>query len=317
MKKIWVDCDPGIDDGVALAYAAAHESELEILGISTVAGNQTLDKVTGNAISLMEFFNLSIPVSRGADGPITGPLMVGEDAHGESGLGNVAIPPGHQKPVEERAWDFIYHVFKALPEGEKVTFIATGPLTNLAMLLKLYPEVKDYLEEIIFMGGAAWGGNVTPAAEFNIYVDPTAAKIVLDAGVPTVMCGWDVTNKCGFTKKQIAKLCQTGGKVCRLCGDMLGFSMNLPVHQILSPIPVHDVVPFMYLLHPEIFGGEKLPVDVDCSMGIGRGQTVCDRRYLLDEEDLHVKVLLKADHLAFQEYLIESLFELDARLAEG
>jgi inosine-uridine nucleoside N-ribohydrolase len=314
MKKIWIDCDPGIDDAVALAFAAAHTKELKILGISTVAGNQTLEKVTGNAAVLLEYYGLSVPVAAGAESPLVGPLLTGEDAHGESGLGNAEVPNSSREPEQEKAWDFIYRVL--IEQMEKVTFIATGPLTNLAMLFKLYPDCNEYLEEIVFMGGAAWGGNVTAAAEFNIYVDPEAAKIVLDAGVPTVMCGLDVTNQCGLTRRQIAKLCQTGGKICRLCGDMMGYSMNLPVHQILPVIPVHDAVPFMYLLHPEMFGGEKLPVDVDCSMGIGRGQTVCDRRYLLDEDDLHVKVLLKADGKAFQEYLIEGLFELDTKFEE-
>lgn len=311
MRKIWIDCDPGIDDAAAFIFAAAHKDKYEILGISTVNGNQTIDKVTANALDIVDLLKLDVDVVKGCDCPLSGSLVTGEKVHGETGLGTIVLPKSKKKPVTEPAADYIYKKIMSLPKCEKVTLIGMGPLTNFAVLFQNHPEIKERIEEIIFMGGAAWGGNVTASAEFNVYADPKAAKLVLESGVSTVMCGLDVTMKCGITKKQIAKLCQIGGPMSKLCGDLMGQFLSVPVYQTNPVMPVHDAVPFMYLIHPEIFGGEKLPVDVDCSFGIGRGQTICDRRYLQDEEDLHVKVLLKADSSAFQEYFIDSLFEMD------
>lgn len=311
MRKIWIDCDPGIDDGAALIFLAANKEKFEILGISTVAGNQTIEKVTENALNLIAFLHLDIPVVKGARKPLQSELVTRADIHGESGLGKINLPKGNRKLEEGPAVEYIYRRIMELPEEEKITYLSLGPLTNLAVLLQSYPQVKERLEEIIFMGGAAWGGNVTAAAEFNVYTDPEAASIVLNTGIPTVMCGLDVTKKCGLTRGQIAKLCQGGGTYGKLCGELMGQMIDVPVYQVQPVIPIHDAVPFMYMLHPEIFGGEKLPVEVDCSAGIGRGQTICDCRYLQDEEELSVKVLLKVDKNAFQEYFIESLFELD------
>lgn len=312
MKTVWIDCDPGMDDGVALAFAASLKKELKILGISTTAGNQTIEKVTANALKLTEYLHMDVPVVPGVGKPLVFPLETGEKVHGESGLGTVVLPDSSRQPVKE---NWIIYMSRCIRESkEKITFVALGPMTNLALLLKLDPEIRNSIEEIIFMGGAAWGGNVTASAEFNIYVDPEAASIVLQSGIPAVMCGLDVTMKCGFTRRQIAKLCQIGGPVTRLCGELMGNFLNVPVYQVQPVIPVHDAVPFMYLVHPEIFGGEKLPVEVDCSAGMERGRTICDRRYLQDEEELSVKVLLKADGNAFQEYLIESLYEFDAEI---
>lgn len=312
MRKIWIDCDPGVDDAVALSYLAANREQFAILGVSTVAGNQTIEKVTANALALTEFLNLDVPVVQGAEEPLVADLGTGAGVHGETGLGRHALPKSGRKPVSSSFSDYIAEMTAEWPKEERMTLVALGPLTNLAMLIKSKPQIRDRIEEIIFMGGAAWGGNVTASAEFNIYTDPEAAKIVLDAGIPAVMCGLDVTMKCGFTRRQISKLCQIGGRVSGLCGEWIAEFLSSPVYEVQPVLPVHDVVPIMYLLHPEIFGGEKLPVDVDCSMGLSRGRTICDRRYLLDEEELHVKVLLKADGNAFQEYLIESLYEMDA-----
>lgn len=311
MRKIWVDCDPGMDDAVALCFLAANREQFQILGISTVAGNQTIEKVTENALRLADFLGLDVPVVQGAAAPLSAPLKTGEAVHGKTGLGSVTLPESSRCPESGQAWKYLYEQLMLCPEQDPVTIAALGPLTNLALLLREHPEVRPKIREIVFMGGAAWGGNVTAAAEFNVYTDPEAAQIVLEAGIPTVMCGLDVTMQCGLTRQQIAKLCQAGGSVSALCGEWLGGFLQVPVYQVQPVIPAHDAVPFAYLLHPEIFGGEKLPVIADCTEGPGRGQTICDRRYLQDPDELWVKVLLRADGNAFQKYLIESLFELD------
>lgn len=317
MKKIKVimDCDPGIDDALALAYAAANRDTFELLGITTVAGNQTIEKVTGNALKLTEFYGLDVPVAQGMSTPLLREIQTAPEVHGPTGLGYCELPETSRKPVEENAILFMYKTIMALPENEKVTLIPTGPLTNVALLLKLFPEVKDKIDQIIFMGGAACGGNVTACAEFNIYVDPEAAKIVFKSGIPMVMCGLDATMKCNLTSRQIAKLNQTDDVLAKACGQMTAFSLDSSFNKYRNVVSIHDVVPFMYLAHPEIFKAERAILDVDCSEGVSRGKTICDFRWWgYDSEDVNSFVLMNADSEKFQEYLITAIFELGAEL---
>ena len=282
--KVIMDCDPGIDDGIALAYAAAHQDEIELLAVTTFAGNQTIDKVTKNALELVDFYGLKVPVARGQERPLVKEVIHAEEFHGETGLGHCVLPETGTKAASDNAVFFIREILDDLPEGQQVTFIETAPMTNLALLLRVFPEVKDKIRRIVFMGGAVKGGNVTPAAEFNIYADPEAAKIVFEAGIPLVMCGLDATMKCNLTRNQIMKLCQSGDPVARACGDMAGYVLeNFSKYRCVASI--HAAVPFMYLIHPEFFKTEKVFLDVDCSDGAGRGATLCDFRWWLHEED--------------------------------
>ena len=282
--KVIMDCDPGIDDGIALAYAAAHQDELELLAITTFAGNATIDKVTKNALELVDFYGLKVPVARGQERPLVKEVIHAEEFHGETGLGHCVLPETGTKAASDNAVFFIREILDDLPEGQQVTFIETAPMTNLALLLRVFPEVKDKIRRIVFMGGAVKGGNVTPAAEFNIYADPEAAKIVFEAGIPLVMCGLDATMKCNLTRNQIMKLCQSGNPVARACGDMAGYVLeNSSKYRCVASI--HDAVPFMYLLHPEFFKMEKAILDVDCSDGAGRGAMLCDFRWWLHDEE--------------------------------
>ena len=280
--KVIMDCDPGIDDGIALAYAAAHQDEIELLAVTTFAGNQTIDKVTKNALELVDFYGLKVPVARGQERPLVKEVIHAEEFHGETGLGHCVLPETGTKAASDNAVFFIREILDDLPEGQQVTFIETAPMTNLALLLRVFPEVKDKIRRIVFMGGAVKGGNVTPAAEFNIYADPEAAKIVFEAGIPLVMCGLDATMKCNLTRNQIMKLCQSGNPVARACGDMAGYVLeNSSKYRCVASI--HDAVPFMYLLHPEFFKMEKAILDVDCSDGAGRGAMLCDFRWWLHD----------------------------------
>lgn len=255
MKKrnVIIDCDPGVDDAVMLALAAAHREELEILGITTVSGNQDIKKVTANALNLAEFYGLSVPVARGMEKPVMRKTYFAPETHGESGIGNCVLPCSGKAPEPEKGIFFIRRVLGELPEGEQATVIATGPLTNIAFLLRIFPEVKEKIQEIVFMGGSLSGGNVTDAAEFNFFADPEAAYMVLHEGVPLVMCGLDVTEQCTLSRNQILKLCQSGNRIAKLCGDMLGYSLENTSEKYRGETSVHDAVPVMYLLHPEIF----------------------------------------------------------------
>lgn len=310
-----MDCDPGIDDGIALAYAAAHQDEIELLAVTTFAGNQTIDKVTKNALELVDFYGLKVPVARGQERPLVKEVIHAEEFHGETGLGHCVLPETGTKAASDNAVFFIREILDDLPEGQQVTFIETAPMTNLALLLRVFPEVKDKIRRIVFMGGAVKGGNVTPAAEFNIYADPEAAKIVFEAGIPLVMCGLDATMKCNLTRNQIMKLCQSGNPVARACGDMAGYVLeNSSKYRCVASI--HDAVPFMYLLHPEFFKMEKAILDVDCSDGTGRGAMLCDFRWWLhDEEKIKDMILTDADTESFQQELFEAIYSVTGQKA--
>ena len=313
--KVIMDCDPGIDDGIALAYAAAHQDEIELLAVTTFAGNQTIDKVTKNALELVDFYGLKVPVARGQERPLVKEVIHAEEFHGETGLGHCVLPETGTKAASDNAVFFIREILDDLPEGQQVTFIETAPMTNLALLLRVFPEVKDKIRRIVFMGGAVKGGNVTPAAEFNIYADPEAAKIVFEAGIPLVMCGLDATMKCNLTRNQIMKLCQSGNPVARACGDMAGYVLeNSSKYRCVASI--HDAVPFMYLLHPEFFKMEKAILDVDCSDGAGRCAMLCDFRWWLhDEEKIKDMILTDADTESFQQELFEAIYSVTGQKA--
>lgn len=312
-RKIILDCDPGIDDSVALLVAAAHREELELLAVTTVSGNLGIDIVTENALRLVDFLKLNVPVARGAEAPIIREPVLAGYFHGENGLGGIELPSTDQKPVSENAVVYLAKLLTELPEGEKVTLVPTGPLTNIGLLLKAFPQVKEKIEQIVLMGGAMCGGNTTASAEFNIYVDPEAAKIVFDSKIPVVMCGLDVTYQCYLERNQIAKLCQSGRKVAGVYGDMLGFSLGRKMNMLTSRVCIHDAVTLAYLLHPDWFKGEMMLVDVDCSDSPSRGRTICDNRWWnYDEEDCHVNVLTYGDTKKFQEFIIDAAFEADS-----
>lgn len=311
-RKIIIDCDPGVDDAIALAYAAANPDTFEVLAVTTFAGNQNIDIVTKNALDLTALFHLDVPVAKGMPEPLVSKPLHAGDFHGKNGLGNCVIPSSDKKPEKEMAVFFLKDLLTQIPEGEKVTLICTAPMTNIALLLKLFPEVKEKIREIIFMGGAAVCGNQTPSAEFNIYVDAEAAKIVFQSQIPLVMCGLDVTRKCVLTRAQILKMCQSGHKIARLCADMAGYTLENTSNKYRGVTSIHDVVPFMYLTHPEIFVTKKAVLDVECSDCASRGRTICDFNWWkYEEEDMKNLVLMDADSKRFQEYLIEALYELE------
>lgn len=313
-RKILMDCDPGIDDAVALALCAAHPEAFRLLGITTTMGNVTLDKTTDNALRLAEYYGLLVPVAAGAAGPVVREPKTASDVHGANGLGNVQFPEAKNKPVPKHAVLFLYETIMELPAGEKVTLVPTGPLTNVGLLLTLFPEVKERIEAIVLMGGSASGGNRTSTAEFNIYVDPEAASIVFSSGVPIVMCGLDATSLCGLDRETAARLSEDPRPVVQKIGQMIAFYFSCAVYRGGPIAATHDAVTFMYMLHPEIFTTEKMPVSVDCAYGETRGMTICDRRKWAFEDRPLVTVLTGADGKRFQELLVESLETLAERL---
>lgn len=310
-KNIIMDCDPGIDDAVAMCLVAANQDRLKLHGVVAVSGNLGIDQVTENALRLTSFLGLDVPVARGSEGPLLREIVLADDVHGKNGVGECTLPKTDKKTVKESGVLFLYQTIMGLPEGEKMTLVPTGPLTNIALLLRAFPEVKSRIEEICFMGGAAIGGNCTPKAEFNVFADPEAAAIVVESGVPVTMCGLDVTSQSGFDKEQVKRMCESTGRVSRMAGNMMLYYLGTEVYRGRDFVSIHDAVTFMYLLHPELYTAQKMRVRVDCSEGLNRGMTVCDLRRRPEESWPEISVLMDTDAQKFQEYLLKAITSLD------
>lgn len=316
-RKIIMDCDPGIDDAVAMCLAAAYPEAFTFLGITTVAGNQTIEKVTENALRLSAYWGIHAPVAKGASRPVVREPLTASDIHGSNGMGGVELPPHGTRPASENAVLFMKELIDGLAEDEKVTLVPTGPLTNVALLLRVFPETAERIEEIVLMGGAVCGGNATPTGEFNIYEDPEAAAIVFSSGLPIVMCPLDATSKCGLDRETAAAFAAGDGAASGKIGAMLQFYFGGPAYAGRPMASIHDASTFMYLLHPEIYRSERMPVQVDCSEGLNRGMTVCDTRKNRAAKESDVTVLVDADGAKFQEYLVQAVKMMDEQLARN
>ena len=279
MRKILFDCDPGHDDVLAVLLALA-DRETEVLGIVTSAGNQTAQKTTDNMLKVLTYLDIQgVPVVRGVEKPLCRELEVAADTHGESGLDGVDFGPVGQRALAANPVEFMARTIREA-EGP-VTLVVTGPMTNTALLLSVYPELKGRIETISFMGGACFGGNRTPLAEYNIYVDPEAAAIVFSSGVPLVMCGLDVTLKAQIYAREIEEIGRLGNRAGRMAADLLAFFNRTTTPDFLHPdreegAHLHDPCAVAVLTHPEKFLLKDLYGYVSTSDGDARGCTVID-----------------------------------------
>ncbi|MEA1910848.1 MAG: nucleoside hydrolase [Spirochaetota bacterium] len=208
MTRVIIDCDPGHDDMMAIMLASASD-KIDLLGVTTVAGNQTGDKTFENALRILTLIKEEIPVARGADNPLLRELVTAPEFHGQSGLDGAELPEPGIMALDIDAVDFIINMLEE--SLEKIVLIPTGPLTNIAMVLLKKPEIKHKIERIVLMGGGMHDSNVTPAAEFNIYVDPEAAKVVFESGLPITMVGLDVTNRALMSFEEIEGIVADNG----------------------------------------------------------------------------------------------------------
>ena len=310
MKKrnIIIDCDPGIDDVVALCFALANEDKFNILGITTVAGNQTIEKVTDNALGLMSFLNKDIKIARGSKGPLLREKRPAIKVHGENGVGDYQFP--HTKELySQNAVEFLKNTI--MESEEKVTLVPVGPLTNIALLIKTFPEVMDKIELVSIMGGSTGIGNTTPTAEFNIWADPEAARIVFDSKLPIVMSGLNVTHSTGLFRHDVDQLLTSDGKVTKMCGEILNYYFMGDHVKKGTFTPIHDACALMYLIYPELYTFKHMPVTVDCSEETNRGTTVCDFREWVDQGENNPRVLIGVDMEKFREILLNDLYKLD------
>ncbi len=310
MRKILIDCDPGHDDALAILCALANKEKLEILGVTTVGGNQTLEKVTANAQNILAFAQAEVPLVKGQSQPLVKTFEPSDEAHGKSGMDGPYFENLVYPITDENAVLFMAEKIQA--SKEKVTLVALGPLTNIALLLKTFPEIHNQIEAISLMGGGIRNGNVTSLAEFNIYVDPEAAHIVYHSGLPIIMSGLDVTEQAEIKVEEI-ELLQNKGKFSHLAYELLSFYNKSGRQFGFVNSPIHDLCAVAYLLKAEIFAGHHYFVDVNTSEGIGRGQTFADKR-LVSPHKANVLVLENVERKHFVELLLSALERLDSEV---
>lgn len=300
-----LDCDPGHDDALAMTLALARP-ELAVLGVTTVGGNSGLANTTRNALRILALLNRpDVPVAAGSDHPLTRELETAPEVHGESGLDGADLPDPISAPVAVHAVEFLRSTLAASPEP--VTLIPTGPLTNIALLLRTYPEITAKIAGISLMGGAMRAGNWTPAAEFNIWVDPEAARIVFNCGVPVAMHGLDVTHQALMGLPEVDRLRALGTRPGRVFADLLHFFTRFHLERYgTADTPIHDAVAVAHVAIPGMVRTHRYHVDVETSGEITRGRTVVDDRGQPGKAP-NVDVALGIDRAAFTELMIEAV----------
>lgn len=305
--RIILDCDPGHDDAIALLLALA-SPELELLGVTTVSGNQTLDKTTANAIRVLDRVGRrEVSVAAGADRPLVRPRQVAANVHGDSGLDGPDLPPPSRPPGGAHAIDWIADTLAATGDG--VTLVATGPLTNVALFLARFPGLSSNLERIVLMGGAIGEGNVTPAAEFNIWVDPEAARRVFTSGVPLHMVGLDVTHQALMTPSHVRRLAESG-TAGRLVADLYAFYAQFHQRRYgWEGAPIHDAVAVAHVIDETMLRTSYCGVVIDTDSELSRGRTNVDLGGTNGwERNCHVGVGIDAER--FLELLVQRIQSL-------
>lgn len=306
MSKIpvFIDCDPGADDILALLLAC-NMPQLDVVGISTLCGNVEGDKTFINAKKTVGVIGKDIPIYRGADSPMFRELITGKNVHGEDGMGGIAseIPTPNINDNSEKAWDAIYREAKA-HNGELV-LVAVGPMTNVAIALAKYKELPSLLKKIVIMGGSAAYGNVTPPAEFNIYVDPEAAQILFKCGAPIYMLGLDATEKAVLLPEDIEKIGAMTSNQAKFAYAILKNIMDFYIAHGHAGNCMHDPCAVLYIAYPEIFTGKPAGICVETKASITRGKTVCDMYTDIKFGFENAYVMTDVDRDALAEKIIE------------
>jgi inosine-uridine nucleoside N-ribohydrolase len=300
-----LDCDPGHDDAIALLLALA-SPEVELLGVTTTYGNQTLEKTTANAIRVLELVGRTdVPVAAGADRPLLRELAVAAHVHGESGLDGPSLPPAHTSPKDEGAVEAIVDAVR-LADGA-LTLIATGPFTNVAGYLDEHGD--EGLARVVVMGGAIAEGNMTPAAEFNVWADPEAAQRVFASGLDVTMIGLDVTHK-AILGPAIADRLRTAGRVGAFVAELNDFFSRYHRETYgWDGAPIHDAVAVAEVVRPGIVETRHRNVEVELESELCRGRTVVDLWQRTDRPH-NVHVGIGVDSEAFFELLVERISSL-------
>ena len=305
-RKILLDCDPGHDDAVAMMLAWGNPS-IELLGITTVGGNQTLDKVTRNALSVATVVGMhDVPIAAGCRLPLVRPVEIAPDVHGDSGLDGVELPEPAVELDPRHGVDLIIETIMSNEPGT-VTLVPTGPLTNIAMAARKEPRIVERVQEIVLMGGGYHVGNWSPVAEFNIKVDPEAAHIVFNEKWPIVMVGLDLTHQALATDEVAERIAAVPGSLSQFTlGLFTFFRKAYQDAQGFEFPPVHDPCTLAYLIDPTIVETVKVPLDVELNGSLTTGMTVADFRAPAPE-DCHTKVATRLDAPQFWGLVVDAI----------
>lgn len=309
---IIIDSDPGLDDALAIGLAVARP-ELDLLAVTTVGGNADVRHCTTNALRLLDLYGAGdVPVAEGAATAIFGDVVRATEIHGEAGIGKTVLPPSKAAATSENAVDLIARILREHPEP--VTLVPIGPLTNIALLLRLHPELKDRIAHLSIMGGSIGDGNATVSAEFNIYADPEAAAIVFESGIPITMMGLDVTHMAVLYKPASERLRGLGTRSAAIGRELLDFALDREGQWYGTPrMSVHDAVAVAHLAIPDLVDVADYNVRVDTGHGPARGRTVCDglaRRAERQGLVTNAQVGIRIDRDRFEDVMVDAYAKL-------
>ena len=309
-RKIVLDCDPGHDDAIALLLAHGSPG-IELLAVTTVAGNQTLEKVTRNALAVAQVGGITgVPFAAGCDRPLLRTPRVAGEIHGESGLDGPVLPEPQITLDPRHAVDLIVDTVLAHPPGT-VTLVPVGPLTNIALAVRTEPRIVERVAEVVLMGGAYGRGNVTAVSEFNIACDPEAAQIVFRAPWPLTMVGLDLTHQALATPQVVARIAALDTAPSRFVAELLAFfgASYASVHGFAAP-PVHDPCAVAFVIDPDVLTTRRAPLDVELHGTLTAGMTVADLRGP-EPADCRTRVATTLDRDRFWDLVIDALGRLD------
>jgi len=309
-RRVVLDCDPGHDDAVAMLLAHGSPG-VELVAVTTVAGNQTLEKVTRNALAVAEVAGIDAPVAAGCDRPLVRPRIVAPDIHGESGMDGPVLPAPRRAVDRRHAVDLIVETVLAAEPGE-ITLVPTGPLTNVAMAARKEPRIVPRVREVVMMGGGYHVGNRTPVAEFNVLADPEAAHVVLTEPWPVTMVGLDLTHQAVATPDVRDRVAALGTAPARLVGDLLDFyGTTYRSAQGFPHPPVHDPCAVAYVVDPDVMTTRRAPLDVELHGSLTTGMTVADLRGEEPGSDAcRTQVAVTLDHARFWDLVVDALARL-------
>lgn len=281
-RKIILDCDPGHDDAIAIMLAGK-SPKIELLGITVVAGNQTQEKTTRNALNVCQYLGLDVPVYSGCRRPMIREQMVAGDIHGETGIDGPTFAPLTREAEKQHA--VLYMIDTLLNSDGDISVVTTGPMTNLAMAIRLCPDIVPKIREIVLMGGSYQMGNVTPAAEFNIIADADAAHVCFTCGRPIVMCGLDVTRKVLCYPEIVERMSKHNNPAGKIFVDLMTF-FNKTQKEVFGwdGGPLHDPVTIAYLIDPSVLTVKELHTEIDIRGQQSYGRTNCDFFHYLGKE---------------------------------
>jgi inosine-uridine nucleoside N-ribohydrolase len=307
-----IDSDPGLDDALAIGLALA-QPELDVLAVTTVGGNADVRRCTENALRLLHAFGRDdIPVAEGAAGPLVGTIVRATEVHGESGIGNVSLEPSPATARPEGAVELMARILRAHPEP--VAIAPIGPLTNIALLLRLYPDLAPRIAHLSIMGGSIGEGNTTVSAEFNIYADPEAADVVFRSGVPITMIGLDVTHQALLDRESTAAMRRSGTASGRIAAELTDYALDRNLEWSgAARTAIHDAVAIAHLAVPDLVAVAPYHVVVDTTNGPARGRTICDGlpyRLRRDGRTPTVDVGIVLDPARFERLLVEGFARL-------